>query len=66
MDQQMVHGLTIYIGAYITLHIYYFLNEKWDPFFFISNKTFIEKKIELHVHDGEHFEQWNKYKKIKS
>ena len=24
------------------------------------------KKIEHHVHDGEHFEQWNKYKKIKS
>ena len=26
-------------------------------FFFIGNKTFIEKKIEHHVHDGEHFEQ---------
>ena len=34
-------------------------------FFLISNKTFIEK-IEHHVHDGEQFEQWNKYKKIKS
>ena len=26
-------------------------------FFFIGNKTYIEKKIEHYVHDGEHFEQ---------
>ena len=26
-------------------------------FFLIGNKTFIEKKIEHHAHDGEHSEQ---------
>ena len=32
----------------------------------MSNWYIYIYKIEHHVHDGEHFEQWNKYKKIKS